>query len=388
MKTTSTPVGAARIATAFFLTFIFAFSTVNAQLVVNQIYTGGGTGGATYNTSYVQLVNQSNRPVSLKGFSLQFSRGNGTGWQTIELPEVDLAAGSKYIVAGTRNQTNGEWFFADLDNTSLNLISAGGTVALKTNSTALTSCPTSDATILEYIGWGNASCFVSKPLPDGNNKQAFYRKSSTSSTSLNGSNFSKFQFSAANPEIITLAESTLPVYLHDFAGQATKQGALLRWKASVTGASTFRVERSADGARFHAIATVNSHTNGAEAYSYTDASAGNHTQYYRLRMRDEEGQETFSTVIRLQGAAAQGMAAAYPTVASSQVNVSISSAAQQRISYSVVSLEGRVVMNGVFAANSGAQVFALPVSNLQKGQYLIQLQMGNGQAQTVSFIRS
>ena len=52
---------------------------VSADLVVSQVYGGGGNTGATYTHDYIEIFNRGTGTVSLAGMSLQYASATGTG---------------------------------------------------------------------------------------------------------------------------------------------------------------------------------------------------------------------------------------------------------------------------------------------------------------------
>ena len=52
---------------------------ISSNIVISQVYGGGGSVGATYNRDFVELFNRGNAPVSLNGWSVQYGSATGTG---------------------------------------------------------------------------------------------------------------------------------------------------------------------------------------------------------------------------------------------------------------------------------------------------------------------
>ena len=48
-----------------------AAPSADADVVINEVYGGGGNSGATYRRDFVELVNVSSSPVDLSGWSVQ-----------------------------------------------------------------------------------------------------------------------------------------------------------------------------------------------------------------------------------------------------------------------------------------------------------------------------
>ena len=49
------------------------------DLVISQIYGGGGNSGATYSHDYIEIFNRGTASVSLEGKSLQYTSAAGSG---------------------------------------------------------------------------------------------------------------------------------------------------------------------------------------------------------------------------------------------------------------------------------------------------------------------
>ncbi|MGO1002792.1 lamin tail domain-containing protein [Lysobacter sp. CA196] len=124
-----------------------------AQVVVSQIYAGGGLTDARYRTDFIELHNNSSNAVSLNGWSVQYA-SSGSAWLRTPLGG-SIAAGGYYLI----RQSSG--------NNGLNLpvANASGTVAMSTqrgkialvahNTTLTAACPTG---LPDFVGYGPADC--------------------------------------------------------------------------------------------------------------------------------------------------------------------------------------------------------------------------------------
>ena len=52
---------------------------VSTTIVISQVYGGGGNSGAIYTHDFVELLNLGSSPVSLDGWSIQYTDATGTG---------------------------------------------------------------------------------------------------------------------------------------------------------------------------------------------------------------------------------------------------------------------------------------------------------------------
>ncbi|HQW64114.1 MAG TPA: lamin tail domain-containing protein, partial [Pseudomonadota bacterium] len=53
-------------------------SPAKAQVVISQVYGGGGNNGSLYRNDFVELFNRGAAPVNVTGWSLQFTNATAT----------------------------------------------------------------------------------------------------------------------------------------------------------------------------------------------------------------------------------------------------------------------------------------------------------------------
>ena len=71
---------------------------VDTDVVISQVYGGGGNAGATLTHDFVELFNRGSNPVNLTGWSVQYTSATGTGtWQVTPLSGF-IAPGHYYLV--------------------------------------------------------------------------------------------------------------------------------------------------------------------------------------------------------------------------------------------------------------------------------------------------
>ena len=86
------------LAAALSLLAVPIASGASPDLVVSQVYAGGGNSGATYANDFVELFNRGSASVDLSGWSVQYATSSGTSWQVTALAG-SLAPGHHYLVA-------------------------------------------------------------------------------------------------------------------------------------------------------------------------------------------------------------------------------------------------------------------------------------------------
>jgi len=144
-------------------------SGASPDLVVSQVYAGGGNSGATYANDFVELFNRGGAPVDLTGWSIQYATASGTSWQPTLLAGT-LAPGRHYLVSLASGGANGAALpTADATGTS-NLAASGGKVALVHDTAALTCGATAGscsavATVHDLVGYGSATDFEGAAAP-------------------------------------------------------------------------------------------------------------------------------------------------------------------------------------------------------------------------------
>jgi predicted extracellular nuclease len=146
-------------------------NTAGDGLVISQIYGAGGNSGAVLNSDYVELFNPTGSPLSLSGWSIQYTSATGTGnfgatsTQLTELPNVSIGAGQYYLVRESSGANGAALPTPDLtDPTPIAMAAAAGKVALVSQPTTLgcngssTPCNASQlALIVDLVGYGTGA---------------------------------------------------------------------------------------------------------------------------------------------------------------------------------------------------------------------------------------
>lgn len=172
---------------------LFAASSVQAQVVISQVYGGGGNSGATLKNDFIELRNNGPTAVDLTGWSVQYTSSAGTTWGSRTNLSGSIPAGGFYLI----QQAQGAGGTVDLptpDATgTIAMSGTAGKVALSRSTTALTgACPTADANVVDFVGFGSAAnCFEgSAPTGTLSNTTAALRGGDGSiDTNNNGADF-------------------------------------------------------------------------------------------------------------------------------------------------------------------------------------------------------
>src|SRR5918996_4990021 len=72
-------------------------AATHSDVVISEVYGGGGNSGATYTHDYIELFNRGDAPANLAGLSVQYASSAGTTWQVTALSGT-LAPGQAFLV--------------------------------------------------------------------------------------------------------------------------------------------------------------------------------------------------------------------------------------------------------------------------------------------------
>lgn len=187
------------------LGIIAVSATASAQIVINEVYGGGGNTGAPYKNDFIELKNIGSTTVTLTGAFIQYASATGTfngGTNTHSLPDITLAPGKTYLIAESGG-TNG----ADLptpDATgALNISGTAGKVALTSSATAVTSA--TSANVIDFVGFGTTASYFegTAPAPAPSNSTSISRISGD--TNNNAADFATGAPTPQNSSSSTLA---------------------------------------------------------------------------------------------------------------------------------------------------------------------------------------
>jgi uncharacterized protein len=160
------------------------------DLVISQIYGGGGNSEATYSHDFIEIFNRGSTTVSLAGKSLQYASATGTGNLGANPGQLTELSGSlapgKYLLV--REATNNAAVGAPLptpfldDPTPINMsgtagkvVIANGTTTLGCNTAATCAANGNDTRIIDLIGYGGANYFETAAAPGLSNQTANFR---------------------------------------------------------------------------------------------------------------------------------------------------------------------------------------------------------------------
>jgi uncharacterized protein len=141
---------------------------LSQDIVISQVYGGGGNSGATYNADFVELLNRGGAPVSITGWSIQYASATGTGnfgGNPVATLNGVMQPGQYYLVQLAGGAVGATLPITDAVG-SANLSGTSGKVALVNVNTGLacnggsTACSAAQlAQIVDLVGYGTANFF-------------------------------------------------------------------------------------------------------------------------------------------------------------------------------------------------------------------------------------
>lgn len=223
----------------------------NAQIIINEVYGGGGNSGATYKNDFVELINAGTSTATLTGATLQYASAANAFNVYHPLPEITLQPGQTYLIQEAKG--NGGTVDLEADyiapaptsfGTGTNTVpgfamsGTSGKIVLASDATQVAG-PTS-SNVLDFVGFGTASQFEGTgPAPAPSNTTSVSR---TGGVDTNN-NAADFTAGAPTPKNSVLAVSNVSVF-----DQAVKMNTVVTNELiiSVPGKATVNIF-SADG---------------------------------------------------------------------------------------------------------------------------------------------
>ena len=166
--------------------------SVEAPVVIAEVYGGGGNSGGAFQRDFIELANVSEADVDLSAYSVQYASATGGSWQVTALTGQVLPAGERLLIGqATGADTTQPGFDADVDG-SIALSGSQGKVALVSSLTPLSgaSALVGLPQVVDFVGWGGATHFAgTAAAPGTTNAQSVSRDASATNTADNAADF-------------------------------------------------------------------------------------------------------------------------------------------------------------------------------------------------------
>jgi hypothetical protein len=185
----------------------------------------------------------------------------------------------------------------------------------------------------------------------------------------------------------------LPVELKSFTGYHNGQVNVLDWiTASEQNTNRFEIQKSLDAQSWESIGTVAAAGNSLVDMSYTfnDGNAINGTNYYRLKMIDNDESFTYSSIVKIDvnnAVIVNGIAQVFPNPTKGLLNVWVSSSKAEEVSFIVTDVLGRSVQTVNKKLETGLNKLDFNFDKLASGTYIINYLDANSQRHYHKFIK-
>jgi predicted extracellular nuclease len=169
----------------------------SSDVVLSEVYGGGGNSGAQYANDFIELYNHGTVAHSVAGWSVQYSSATGTSWQSTPLTG-SIPAGGYYLIKEGSGSGTGAALPAPNDTGTLALSASNGKVALVNAATALTGCAAACSSapgVVDFLGFGTANDAAGTPTPALTNSTSDQRTITPYTNTANNSH----DFTAAAP---------------------------------------------------------------------------------------------------------------------------------------------------------------------------------------------
>lgn len=170
----------------------------------------------------------------------------------------------------------------------------------------------------------------------------------------------------------------LPLYLLSFKGTIHKTAADLQWSTQdERGTKKFVVQRSSNGRDFDSIGIVLAKGGAATTnYSFSDAALYEFigsTAYYRLKIIDADGKDSYSSVVPLSLAGSKGIITVRPNPVFTDAIIGVNAPVNENANWQLIDNTGKVVMYNAVLLKKGDNNIRVDVSRLPAGVYYLKI---------------
>lgn len=161
---------------------------VPGDLQINEIYGGGGNSGSTFTHDFVELVNTSDEPIDLAGWSLQYASATGTfNAPGVLALEGTVPAGGTFLIQLAKG-AGGSEALPEPDLTGTTAVSGSQGVFALSDAEGRLVCTgatcAEDPAVVDLVGWGGATTFSgTAPAPRTTNATSVARIAATGENS-------------------------------------------------------------------------------------------------------------------------------------------------------------------------------------------------------------
>ena len=345
-----------------FLALFLSAHSLFSQVIISEVYAGGGNSGAPYKNDYVVLYNPSNAYISLTNWSVQYATSTGSSWTVIGLSNGIASHGYYLIQLGSGGASGSALMNPDVIY-NLNISVTGGKVALLNTMTALTSA-TGNATapnVADYIGWGSATDYEGATAAPAQSNTMAVCRSPLTDTNNNGADFVTASPVPRNSAVVLTLDLTA------FTGHVKGANHQLEWKTDAHEGALFEIQHATNGIDFQTVGELKGDKNNADTHLFTFdyATPSKGINYYRLQLIEVDGKTSFSKIISVENGVKTNLKA-YPTLATDHLTINVDTEGVQ--TYYIFNLNGQSTQTGDFTEQKD-----LFINTLSSGIYFLKV---------------
>ncbi len=179
--------------------FTAAGAWATSDVVISQVYGGGGNTGAYYISDFIEIFNRGDAAQDLTGWSVQYASSTGTTWSVTSL-SGSIPPGGYYLVKEASG-TSGTALPTPNATGTINMSGTSGKVALMASTTALSGACPSSTSLKDKIGYGTANCYEGTAAAPtlANTTSARRAGNGCTDADANSTDFSAVTSNASNP---------------------------------------------------------------------------------------------------------------------------------------------------------------------------------------------
>ena len=131
---------------------------VTSDVVISQVYGGGGNSGATYTHDFIELFNRGTSTIGLNGWSVQYLSSTGTGTWAVTPLAGSIAPGTYLLIQEAAGAGGTTPLPAPDAAGTISMAAGAGKVALLTSATPASGACPAFAVTADLVGYGSANC--------------------------------------------------------------------------------------------------------------------------------------------------------------------------------------------------------------------------------------
>ncbi len=174
-----------------------------------------------------------------------------------------------------------------------------------------------------------------------------------------------------------------PVTFTNVTAQQKNNGVQVNWNIAVeNGVQQYEVERSQDGTNFitAGILTATANNGGSTTYTYMDVAPNTGINYYRIKTIETSGAVKYSTVVKVtQYNNTPGITLTSTFITDGKISLQLSNQPKGKYVVKLTNLLGQRFLRSSFNHAEGNSTQTIPVVEVNKGTYLLEIIKPSGE---------